>query len=81
MGYNTFEELYVEQLKDLHSAEVQLLEALPKMAQAASHSELKDAFNTHLEQTKTQHERFAQDPFGTRRRQRRPHLPGDERLD
>ncbi len=58
MGYNTFEELYVEQLKDLHSAEVQLLEALPKMAQAASHSELKDAFNTHLEQTNTHHERL-----------------------
>jgi ferritin-like metal-binding protein YciE len=48
---NTLEELYVAGLKDLYSAEKQLLRALPKMAKAASHSQLKEAFRTHLRQT------------------------------
>lgn len=45
-------DLLVEELKDLYSAEVQLTKALPKMAKAAENPELKDAFDTHLEETK-----------------------------
>ncbi len=45
-------DLLVEELKDLYSAENQLLKALPKMAEAASSDELREAFETHLEQTK-----------------------------
>lgn len=46
------------ELKDLYSAETQLLEALPKMEDAAHSSELKKAFNTHLQETKAQRERL-----------------------
>lgn len=45
-------ELLVEELKDLYSAENQLIKALPRMAKAATSDELKNAFQTHLEQTK-----------------------------
>jgi ferritin-like metal-binding protein YciE len=44
-------ELYIEELKDLYSAENQLVKALPKMAKAASSEELKAGFQEHLEQT------------------------------
>jgi ferritin-like metal-binding protein YciE len=44
--------LYVDELKDLFSAENQLLKALPKMAKAASSHELRTGFEEHLEQTK-----------------------------
>ena len=50
----SLQKLYIEQLKDLYSAENQLIKALPKMAKAASSEELKSAFETHLEQTKVQ---------------------------
>jgi ferritin-like metal-binding protein YciE len=43
--------LYVEELKDLYSAENQLVEALPKMAKAANEPALKKSFERHLEQT------------------------------
>ena len=45
-------EVYVEQLKDIYSAESQLIKALPKMAKAATSPELKQGFEEHLEQTK-----------------------------
>lgn len=45
-------ELYVDELKDLYSAENQLVKALPKMAKAASSDELRQGFEDHLEQTK-----------------------------
>jgi len=45
-------ELFVEQLRDVYDAEGQLLKALPKMAKAASSSELQTAFKNHLEQTR-----------------------------
>ncbi len=48
----TLHDVYVEQLKDLHSAETQLIKALPKMAKAASSPELAQGFEEHLEQTK-----------------------------
>ena len=44
--------MLVEQLRDLYDAEKQLVKALPKMAKAASNSDLKEAFENHLEQTK-----------------------------
>jgi ferritin-like metal-binding protein YciE len=49
---STLDELFVEQLQDLHSAELQLVDALPMMADAAKASELKSGFRKHLVQTK-----------------------------
>jgi len=49
---STLEEVFVDQLKDLYSAESQLIKALPKMAKAASAPDLKKGFLAHLEQTK-----------------------------
>jgi ferritin-like metal-binding protein YciE len=56
--FDSLDDLYITELKDLYSAETQLLEALPKMAQAASSPKLKKAFEKHLEQTKGQVERL-----------------------
>lgn len=50
--------LLVHELKDLYSAETQILKALPEMVQAAHHQELKDAFSSHLKETKTHVERL-----------------------
>jgi ferritin-like metal-binding protein YciE len=47
----------VEELKDIYSAENQLLKALPKMAKAASSDELRSAFEEHLEETRVHVER------------------------
>ena len=54
----TLQKLYVEQLKDLYSAEHQILEALPKMIQKATHSDLKRAFQEHYQQTEQQVQRL-----------------------
>lgn len=51
MDLDTMKELFVHELKDLHDAENQILEALPKMAGKASHSELKSALEEHERQT------------------------------
>lgn len=58
--FETLRDLYVNELRDLYSAETQLLEALPKMAKAASSPELKNAFENHLEQTRTHVTRLEQ---------------------
>jgi ferritin-like metal-binding protein YciE len=55
---NTLKDLFIDQLKDLYSAETQLIAALPKMATAASDETLKLAFDEHLEQTKMHAERL-----------------------
>jgi ferritin-like metal-binding protein YciE len=60
MKLNTLQDLYVEELQDLYSAETQLVKALPKMAEAASSDELRAAFEEHLEQTKEHVERLEQ---------------------
>jgi ferritin-like metal-binding protein YciE len=60
MKLDTLENLYISELRDLYSAENQLLKALPKMAKGASSPELKDAFEQHLEQTKGHVERLEQ---------------------
>ncbi|QYM79915.1 ferritin-like domain-containing protein [Horticoccus luteus] len=54
----SLKELLVEQLKDLYSAETQLVKALPKMAKAATDEDLKTGFTEHWEQTKTHVERL-----------------------
>jgi len=60
MAPSTLAELYVEELKDLYSAENQILKALPKMIKATKHRELKNAFETHLRQTETHVQRLEQ---------------------
>jgi len=52
MHLNSLHNLFVDQLKDLYSAESQLVQALPKMAGAASSSDLKRTFEHHLEETR-----------------------------
>ena len=51
MRLDSLQKLYIEELRDLYSAENQILKALPKMAKAASSPQLKAAFNEHLKQT------------------------------
>lgn len=51
MSNENFKKLYVDELKDLYSAENQLIKALPKMAKAAASQELREGFAQHLEQT------------------------------
>jgi ferritin-like metal-binding protein YciE len=57
---NPLEELLVDELKDLYSAENQIIKALPKMIKAADSSELKRAFERHLEETRRQVDRLNQ---------------------
>ena len=52
MGFHSLKDVLQEQLEDLHSAETQLVGALPKMAQAAHHEQLRDAFQNHLDETR-----------------------------
>lgn len=56
----TLRELYVDELKDLYSAETQITKALPKMVKAASSEQLKSAFQAHLEETKEHVNRLEQ---------------------
>jgi ferritin-like metal-binding protein YciE len=56
----SLQKLYVEQLRDLHSAEEQILDALPKMTEKAKHPELKRAFQQHNQQTEQQLQRLEQ---------------------
>jgi ferritin-like metal-binding protein YciE len=53
-----FEQLFKEELEDIYDAEKQILQALPKMAEAASSEELVAAFNEHLEVTRQQVKRL-----------------------
>jgi len=55
---NPLKELLVEELRDLLHAEGQLVAALPKMAEAAHHPKLKEAFLKHLKQTEGHVERL-----------------------
>jgi ferritin-like metal-binding protein YciE len=52
MGFHSLKDVLQEQLEDLHSAETQLVAALPKMSQAANHDQLREAFENHLEETR-----------------------------
>lgn len=55
---STLEDLYTDMLKDLYSAEKQLVKALPKMAKNAESPDLQKAFQEHLKQTEGQVERI-----------------------
>ncbi|CAE7223654.1 yciF [Symbiodinium necroappetens] len=57
MNIDTLEKLYIHELKDLYSAENQILDALPKMVRAASDADLVAALNGHVEQTKAHRDR------------------------
>ena len=58
MEMDSLRKLYVDELKDLYSAEKQILQALPKMAKKATNAQLKKGFETHLEETRGQVERL-----------------------
>ena len=60
MALDSLKELYIEQLRDLYSAENQILAALPKMADKAKHAELKSGFQKHQRQTQEQVQRLEQ---------------------
>jgi ferritin-like metal-binding protein YciE len=50
----TLQEMLVDEIRDLYHAEKQLTKALPKMARAATHEDLREAFEMHLEETREQ---------------------------
>jgi ferritin-like metal-binding protein YciE len=60
MPQKGLKELYIDELKDLYSAENQLVKALPKMAKAATSTKLRQGFEEHLEQTKGHVQRLEQ---------------------
>ncbi len=60
MKLESLKQLYTEQLRDLYDAENRIVDALPKMAGAAKHPELREAFNEHLDQTKGHTRRLEQ---------------------
>ncbi len=49
---DSLRKLYIDQLQQLHSAETQITDALPKMIQSATEPQLKNALQTHLQETK-----------------------------
>jgi ferritin-like metal-binding protein YciE len=60
MALNTLQDLLVDELRDLYDAEHQLTKALPKMAETATSSKLRDAFSNHLKETEGQIKRLEQ---------------------
>ncbi|HWD68915.1 MAG TPA: ferritin-like domain-containing protein [Solirubrobacteraceae bacterium] len=60
MSLATLNDVFIEQVEDLYSAETQLVSALPKMASAATDDKLREAIETHLEQTHGHVERLRQ---------------------
>lgn len=54
----SLEDLFHHELRDIYSAEKQIIDALPEMIEAASSSELKDALTNHLDETKNQKQRL-----------------------
>jgi ferritin-like metal-binding protein YciE len=60
MSMNTLQDLYLDELRDLLSAESQILKALPKMVKQAKSPELRDAFESHMEETQGHVERLNQ---------------------
>jgi ferritin-like metal-binding protein YciE len=58
MSVESLEDLFLDELKDLYSAEKQITKALPKLAKAASSAKLREAFESHLEETNGQIERL-----------------------
>ena len=58
MAIETVEDLFLDELKDIYSAEKQAIRAYPKLAKAVTSPELQEALKTHLEETKGQVERL-----------------------
>ena len=80
MELQTLKDLYIHELKDLYSAENQLIKALPKMAKAAKNRQLASGFNQHLEQTKRHAKRLEQILKGQGASTRGPKCEGMEGL-
>ena len=60
MPRHSLQELYVDELRDLYSAEMQIVKALPKMAKASANTQLREEFEEHLRQTSEQVGRLEQ---------------------
>lgn len=60
MALNSIQDLFVKELSDLHSAELQILDTLPKLAKAARSAELTKAFDHHRAQTEVHRDRLIQ---------------------
>lgn len=60
MAIKSIDDLFIHELSDIYSAEKQLTRALPRLARAATAPELRQAFETHLEETQGQVERIDQ---------------------
>lgn len=58
MELDSLQALYVEKLRDLYSAEQQILKAMPKIRKAVTNDELMEAFDTHMAQTEAQVQRL-----------------------
>jgi ferritin-like metal-binding protein YciE len=58
MELDTLQALYIDKLRDLYSAEQQILKAMPKIRKACTHDELQEAFDTHQAQTEQQVQRL-----------------------
>jgi ferritin-like metal-binding protein YciE len=68
MSLASLQDLYLDQIRDLYSAERQIIDALPKMIEAASHAQLGDGFSKHLEQTRQHAQRLEE--IGDRMREK-----------
>ena len=80
MKLNTLKDLYIHELKDLYSAEKQIIKALPKMIKAATNDELASGFQEHLEQTREHAERLEKILSGHNQTTRGPKCKGMEGL-
>ena len=60
MDLNSLKDLFIDELRDLYSAEEQITEALPQLIKKTTHPELKSALEEHLEVTRSQVQRLEQ---------------------
>ena len=72
----TLHDAFIDELRDTYDAEKQLTKALPKLAKAASSPELREAFETHLEETQGQIERLERVFSGLDEKPRGKHCDG-----
>ena len=73
---STFHDAFIDELRDTYDAERQLTKALAKLAKAATSPDLRDAFETHLEETKGQIERLEEVFEGLEEKVRGKHCEG-----
>jgi ferritin-like metal-binding protein YciE len=74
----TLHDAFLDELRDAYDAEKQLTKALPKMAKAATSAVLRDAFETHLQETRGHVERLEQVMQGLGEKVRGKHCDGIE---